>query len=193
MGAACVAAPESRRTYATNVASQWQLMWRKFRRHHMAPVGGGVLLLLYLATSVAGFLSSYEKATRDAVNLLAPPQRVRPFHDGRLIGPSSTRSSGPATRRLCCTVMTFMFLGDGLRDAAGPYQVAVTDVARRTRFRGQCIGRPVSATALGRPRWGRGRHDVVRRRLVGFVGSSDLTRRFVSASLWLFPMRRMLT
>ena len=69
------------------VASQWQLMWRKFRRHRMALAGGGVLLFLYLTTSVAGFLSPYEKATRDADYLLAPPQRVRLFHAGRLLGP----------------------------------------------------------------------------------------------------------
>ena len=69
------------------VASQWQLMWRKFRRHRMALIGGSVLLLLYLTTAVAGFLSPYEKATRDANYVLAPPQRVRLFHDGRFIGP----------------------------------------------------------------------------------------------------------
>ena len=51
-------------------------------------------------TSVAGFLSPYEKATRDAAYLLAPPQRVRLFHDGRLIGPfvySLERTRDPET------------------------------------------------------------------------------------------------
>ena len=82
------------------VASQWQLMWRKFRRHRMALVGGGVLLFLYLTTAVAGFLSPYEKATRDADYLLAPPQQVRLFHDGRLLGPfvySLQRTRDPET------------------------------------------------------------------------------------------------
>ena len=82
------------------VASQWQLMWRKFRRHRMALVGGGVLLFLYLTTGVAGFLSPYEKATRDADYLLAPPQRVRLFHEGRLLGPfvySLVRTRDPET------------------------------------------------------------------------------------------------
>ena len=82
------------------LASQWQLMWRKFRRHRMALAGGAVLLFLYLATAVAGFLSPYEKATRDADYLLASPQRVRLFHDGRLIGPfvySLVRTRDPET------------------------------------------------------------------------------------------------
>ena len=82
------------------LASQWQLMWRKFRRHRMALAGGGVLLFLYLTTAVAGFLSPYEKATRDADYLLAPPQRVRLFHAGRLLGPfvySLERTRDPET------------------------------------------------------------------------------------------------
>ncbi len=69
------------------LASQWQLMWRKFRRHRMALIGGSALLLLYLSTAVAGFLSPYEKATRDHAYVLAPPQRVRLLHDGRFVGP----------------------------------------------------------------------------------------------------------
>ena len=91
------AIPADERYY---VASQWQLMWRKFRRHRMALVGGGVLLFLYLTTGVAGFLSPYEKASRDADYLLAPPQRVRLFHDGRLLGPfvySLERTRDPET------------------------------------------------------------------------------------------------
>ena len=91
------AIPADERYY---VASQWQLMWRKFRRHRMALVGGGVLLFLYLTTGVAGFLSPYEKASRDADYLLAPPQRVRLFHDGRFTGPfvySLQRTRDPET------------------------------------------------------------------------------------------------
>ncbi len=30
------------------LASQWQLMWQKFRRHKLAIIGGIVLLILYL-------------------------------------------------------------------------------------------------------------------------------------------------
>ena len=59
-----------------------------------------MLLFLYLTTAVAGFLSPYEKASRDAAYLLAPPQRVRLFHDGRLIGPfvySLERTRDPDT------------------------------------------------------------------------------------------------
>ena len=30
------------------LASQWQLMWRKFRRHKLAIIGGSILIVLYL-------------------------------------------------------------------------------------------------------------------------------------------------
>ena len=100
LGAGAAAARESSTSEGYYVASRWQLMWRKFRRHRMALVGGGVLLFLYLTTGVAGFLSPYEKASRDADYLLAPPQRVRLFHDGRFIGPfvySLERTRDPET------------------------------------------------------------------------------------------------
>ena len=68
------------------VASQWQLMWRKFRAHRMALIGGTVLAVMYLTSAVAGFLSPYEKATRNSDFVLVPPQRVRLFDAGRLVG-----------------------------------------------------------------------------------------------------------
>ena len=35
------------------VASQWTLMWRKFRRHRLAMVGGTVTILIYLVVLFA--------------------------------------------------------------------------------------------------------------------------------------------
>ena len=46
------------------LASQWQLMWRKFRRHKLANIGGGVLVVLYLAAILADFLAPYPKDAR---------------------------------------------------------------------------------------------------------------------------------
>ena len=69
------------------LASQWQLMWRKFRLHRMAIVGGSILLALYILTGIAGFISPYEKASRDKNYVLAPPQKIRVFHEGEFLGP----------------------------------------------------------------------------------------------------------
>ena len=48
------------------LASQWQLMWRKFRRHRLAIVGGVTVLLFYGAGICAGFLSPNDPKQRFA-------------------------------------------------------------------------------------------------------------------------------
>ena len=69
------------------IATQWQLMWRKFRRHRLALLGGGILLVFYLFALLAQFVSPSTPSTRNRELVYAPPQRVRLFHEGRLVGP----------------------------------------------------------------------------------------------------------
>lgn len=58
------------------VASQWKLMWWRFRKHKMAIVGGIVLMGFYLVTLVCEFLAPY-KPHRYAVQFAyAPPQML---------------------------------------------------------------------------------------------------------------------
>ena len=66
------------------VASQWQLVWRKFRRHHLAVLGMTTLSVLYLVALFAEFFSPYDKLDRNTDLRFAPPQRIRVFDDGRL-------------------------------------------------------------------------------------------------------------
>lgn len=68
-------------------ASQLRLMWWKFKKHKIALVSGVFLLALYLAIVVAEFLAPYNLHTRNMDFIHAPPQRVRLFHDGQLVGP----------------------------------------------------------------------------------------------------------
>ena len=63
------------------LASQWQLMWSKFRRHRLAIIGAGVLGLFYLGALFCEFLSPYVPLQRNADFIFAPPQRIH-FHDG---------------------------------------------------------------------------------------------------------------
>src|SRR5687767_14055264 len=76
--------PEQERFYR---ASQWQIMWWKFRRHRIAVAAGIVLLAFYASTLVSEFIAPYNLHTRDTNHIYAPPQRVHFFHDGRFIGP----------------------------------------------------------------------------------------------------------
>ena len=59
------------------VASQWQLMWRKLRRHKLALFGGGGLLVFYLGALFCEFVAPYDTATRHPDYTFARPQRLR--------------------------------------------------------------------------------------------------------------------
>jgi len=69
------------------LASQWQMMWRKFRRHKLAIVGGAVLLALYLMAIFADFLAPYPKEIRFEKFAYRPPTPVHFFDQGRFRGP----------------------------------------------------------------------------------------------------------
>ena len=69
------------------LASQWQLMWRKFRRHRLAMASVSVLALLYLVAIFAEFFAPYDPNRRFADYPFLAPVRVRMFHDGALTAP----------------------------------------------------------------------------------------------------------
>ena len=69
------------------IASQWQLMWRKLKRHRFAMGGGILLLCLYLIALFAEFFATQSVTRRDEDLINAPPQRVRFFDQGRLRAP----------------------------------------------------------------------------------------------------------
>ena len=64
------------------LASQWQMMWWKFRRHRLALIAGPGLLCIYLLALFADFVAPYGVSTRFPAYLSAPPNRIRLFGDG---------------------------------------------------------------------------------------------------------------
>ena len=76
--------PEQERFY---LASQWKLMWWKFKRHRVAVASAVVLLLMYASTLVTEVLVPYNLHTRNTDFIYAPPQPVHLFHEGRFVGP----------------------------------------------------------------------------------------------------------
>ena len=65
------------------IASQWQLMWRKLRRHKLALFGGGILIILYGVAFFCEFFAPYDVLTRHPDYTFCPPQRIRFFHEGK--------------------------------------------------------------------------------------------------------------
>lgn len=57
-------------------ASQWALIWRKFRRHRLAVIGGIVLTILYLLAIFAPFISPYDPVRKFKENLNTPPSQI---------------------------------------------------------------------------------------------------------------------
>ena len=76
--------PEQERFYR---ASQWQIMWWKFRRHRIAVIAGAILLAFYASILVSELLAPYNLHTRDTRHIYAPPQPLHLFHEGRFVGP----------------------------------------------------------------------------------------------------------
>jgi peptide/nickel transport system permease protein len=76
--------PEQERFYR---ASQWQIMWWKFRRHRIAVIAGLILAVFYASTLISEFIAPYNLHTRDTRHIYAPPQRLHLFHEGSWVGP----------------------------------------------------------------------------------------------------------
>jgi peptide/nickel transport system permease protein len=85
-------------------ASQWRLMWWKFRKHKLAVVSTAVVAFFYFMAIFCEFLAPYPLEARDSKFALAPPQRLhfvgedgfhlRPFVYGR------DKQSDPETWRI---------------------------------------------------------------------------------------------
>ena len=76
--------PEQERFYR---ASQWKIMWWKFKRHRIAVISAWVLLFFYGSILVSEVISPYNLHSRDTRHIYAPPQSLQLFHEDRFVGP----------------------------------------------------------------------------------------------------------
>jgi len=85
------------------IATQWQLMWWKFRDHKIAYLSMYVLGALYLAALFCECMSPHNPNQRSILYRYAPPQRVRMIHEGSLQLPfvyPMLQHVDPETRRI---------------------------------------------------------------------------------------------
>lgn len=69
-------------------ASQWRLMWWKFKRHKLAMVSGIFLLGMYLMIPFVEFIAPYDLKTRHTAYIYSPPQPLNWFDEsGKFRGP----------------------------------------------------------------------------------------------------------
>ena len=55
-------------------ASQWTMIWRRFRRNKAALIGGVIVLVYYLVALFGNFVAPYSLTTRFAQQIYLPPQ-----------------------------------------------------------------------------------------------------------------------
>ena len=66
-----------------SVATQWQLMWWRFRKHKLAMASAVIIILFYGVVVFADFLAYSDPLIDNAQLLLMAPQRVHWFDDGK--------------------------------------------------------------------------------------------------------------
>lgn len=69
------------------LASQWRLMWWKFRRHRLAVVSGVVVLALYAMILICEFVAPYDYQARNTNFIRTPPQAIHLFAGDGFVGP----------------------------------------------------------------------------------------------------------
>jgi peptide/nickel transport system permease protein len=57
-------------------ASQWQLMWWRFRKHRLAMVSVVIVVLLYTAALFAEFVAPYDPDTNESKRSYQPPSKI---------------------------------------------------------------------------------------------------------------------
>jgi peptide/nickel transport system permease protein len=65
------------------VATQWQLMWWRYRKHYLAMAGAIILILFYSTVVGADFLAYANPEATEAELSLVPPQPIQWFDNGR--------------------------------------------------------------------------------------------------------------
>jgi peptide/nickel transport system permease protein len=61
-------------------ATQWQLIWRKFRKHRLAMIGGIVTIFIYIVVLIPDFLAPFPPNSDVANYTYAPPQKLHLFN-----------------------------------------------------------------------------------------------------------------
>lgn len=76
--------PEQEKYY---LASQWQLMWWRLKRHRLAYVSLIILAIMYASVLIVEFIAPYAQETRNSEFIHHPPQGIHLFDDGEFVGP----------------------------------------------------------------------------------------------------------
>ena len=156
------------------VASNWRLVWWRFRRHHLAMASGVLLIFMYLIVLAPDFFSTQDPERTDARQAFIPVQTVHFFDDGKWAPwvPAIVGKRHPVTLRMEWTVdatkkVPVRFFGSGHKYRvlglfeASTHLVVAADPANRIFLLG--------SDRLGRDQWSRIMHGTQTSMTVGLV------------------------
>lgn len=85
-----------------SVASNWTLVWWRFRKHRLAMISAGILLALYTVVLCPDFFSTQDPELTEARQAFIPVQGLHLFDDGRLDPwvPAVVGKRNPVTLRM---------------------------------------------------------------------------------------------
>ena len=101
-GQASAAVPASEAEERVSLASNWKLVWWRFRKHRLAMLSAGVLVLFYLVVLVPDFFSTQDPEATDARQAFIPVQYLAPFQGLRFrpAVPAVVGHRNPVTLRM---------------------------------------------------------------------------------------------
>src|ERR1044071_4146865 len=107
------------------VASNWKLVWWRFRRHHLAMASGVLLIFMYLIVLAPDFFSTQTPERTDARQAFIPVQMVHFFDDGSLSPwvPAIVGKRNPTTLRMEWTTDTQRKAHVGFFTRGFPYRL----------------------------------------------------------------------
>src|SRR5262245_8211132 len=156
------------------VASNWKLVWWRFRRHHLAMASAVLLIFMYLIVLVPDFFSTQDPERTDARQAFIPVQMVHLFDDGALSPwvPAIVGKRNPTTLRMEWTTdakkkVPVTFFGTGYKwKVFGLFEttrhlIVPTDPNQRIFLLG--------SDRLGRDQWSRIMHGTQTSMTVGLV------------------------
>jgi peptide/nickel transport system permease protein len=109
---------------SSEVASQWKLTWWKFRKHRLAMISTGVVIVLYLIVIFAEVIAPRSEISTDSRYIYIPPQNIHFFQHGYVAyvyGYTSLRDE--RTRALIWTLDETQIIPIGLFVHGEPYKL----------------------------------------------------------------------
>jgi peptide/nickel transport system permease protein len=156
------------------VASNWKLVWWRFRRHHLAMASAVLLIFMYIIVLVPDFFSTQDPERTDARQAFIPVQMVHLFDDGGFAPwvPAIVGKRNPTTLRMEWTTdarkkMPVTFFGTGYKwKVFGLFEtnrhlIVPVDPNQRIFLLG--------SDRLGRDQWSRIMHGTQTSMTVGLV------------------------